>query len=117
MNVMKMSQASADGGSEGEHKAVGVEFLDVDASFHWNEEGWIDISTGVFRKKAAADIYLHYVVHTHRLSNEVSLGARRRGIYVFAISERSLRRRGPGSKRPRPKRGYMSRWIDRVVHD
>ena len=41
---MKMSEVRADGEEEGTHKAVAVEFLDVDTSFHWNEDEWIDIT-------------------------------------------------------------------------
>ena len=39
-------------------KNQGVEFLDVWNDARWDKEGGIHIETGIFRKEAAADMYL-----------------------------------------------------------
>ena len=95
-------------------KQASIEYLDVDTHLGWGKGGWLELETGIFRKKAAADNYLHFnSAHPESLKSGMVRGELCRYLTRASTEERFesawVRFRGALMKR-----GYPAHWLDRT---
>ena len=101
-------------GKEKESKPVRLEYLDLEVELGWGEGGWVKLETGIYRKPAAADNYLHFEsAHPEALKRGMVRGELCR--YLTRCSkEEHFEKAWERFKTALKTRGYPSHWLDRA---
>ena len=99
-------------GKEKESKPVRQEYLDLEVELGWGEGGWVKLETGIYRKPAAADNYLHFEsAHPEALKRGMVRGELCR--YLTRCSkEEYFEKAWERFKTALKTRGYPSHWLE-----
>jgi hypothetical protein len=91
---------------------VNQEYLDLDIGLDWGEEGWIKLETGIYRKPAAADNYLHFEsAHPEALKRGMVRGELCRFL-TRCSKEELFEKSWMRFRRALETRGYPGSWLD-----
>ena len=95
-------------------ESVRLEYLDLDVELGWNEKGWLQLNTGIYRKPAAADNYLHFTsAHPESLKRGMVRGELCRYLTRCSTSER-FETAWERFRTALMTRGYPAHWLDKV---